>query len=174
MLNEAQISLTGYVATQPVTRIFNSGAGNLTMRVAWTPRWLDRATGEWADGNTSYVTVICWRKLAANVALCVRKGDPVVVVGRLSVRSFSDKDGKSRTAVEIDAISVGHDLSRGVASFQRVRPPTGLTASEFAALDGPVPGSGSRRPDADGDDNRSARARADDGDIPMPGEPEDE
>jgi single-strand DNA-binding protein len=135
-LNEAQISLTGYVATQPVTRIVKSGATNLSMRVAWTPRRQDRVTGEWVDGNTSYVTVICWRKLATNAGLCVRKGDPVIVKGRLSIRPYEDKQGVQRTAVEVEANSVGHDLSRGVALFQRVRPQTGLTASEFAASSG--------------------------------------
>src|SRR6266705_6723944 len=79
MLNEAQISLTGYVATQPVTRLVKEGVTNVSMRVAWTPRRQDRATGEWVDGNTSYATVICWRKLATNVAICLRKGDPVMI-----------------------------------------------------------------------------------------------
>ena len=133
MLNDAHVSLTGYVATQPVTKEILPGTTNLSMRVAWTPRRLDRATGEWVDGNTSYVTVICWRKLASNMATCLRKGDPVIVQGRLSVRPYDDKEGQSRIAVEVEASSVGHDLSRGVAQFQRVRPQTGLTASEFAA-----------------------------------------
>jgi len=136
MLNEAQISLTGYVATQPVTRQVKPGVSNVSMRVAWTPRRQDRVTGEWVDGNTSYVTVICWRKLGTNVSICVRKGDPVVVKGRLSVRPYADKEGVPRISVEVDANSVGHDLSRGVASFQRVRPQTGMTASEFAAANG--------------------------------------
>ena len=143
MLNEAQISLTGYVATQPVTRQVKPGVSNVSMRVAWTPRRQDRVTGEWVDGNTSYVTVICWRKLGTNVSICVRKGDPVVVKGRLSVRPYADKEGVPRLSVEVDANSVGHDLSRGVAGFQRVRPPTGMTASEFAAASGQPPG---RRP----------------------------
>ena len=136
MLNEAQISLTGYVATQPVTRQVKPGVSNVSMRVAWTPRRQDRVTGEWVDGNTSYVTVICWRKLGTNVAVCVRKGDPVVVKGRLSVRPYADKEGKPRISVEVDANSVGHDLSLGVAGFQRVRPQTGMSASEFAASSG--------------------------------------
>jgi len=133
MFNEAHISLTGYVATQPVMKEVGTGITNLSMRVAWTPRWQDRVSGEWVDGNTSYVTVICWRRLAGNVATCLRKGDPVVVKGRLSVRNYDGKEGVPRTAVEIDASSVGHDLSRGVAQFQRVRPQIGMTASEFAA-----------------------------------------
>jgi single-strand DNA-binding protein len=138
-LNEAQISLTGYVATQPLVRTTPSGALNVSMRVAWTPRRQDRVTGEWVDGNTSYVTVICWRKLASNAGVCVRKGDPVLVKGRLSIREFEDKQGMRRTAVEVEASSVGHDLSRGVAQFQRVRPQTGMTAAEYAAAQGQSP-----------------------------------
>ncbi|HTP16727.1 MAG TPA: single-stranded DNA-binding protein [Streptosporangiaceae bacterium] len=133
MFNEAQVSMTGYVATQPRWRGLGTPSPNVTMRVAWTPRRLDRATGEWADGHTSYVSVFCWRKLAENAATCLRKGDPVVVKGRLTVRDYNDKDGAVRTAVEVDASSVGHDLSRGVAQFQRTRPATGQTADEYAA-----------------------------------------
>lgn len=136
MVNEAQISLTGYVATQPVTKPVAPGVKNVSMRVAWTPRWRDRATGEWVDGNTSYVTVVCWRKLAANAAVSLRTGDPVVVMGRLSVRTYNDRNGVRKTAVDIDANTVGHDLSRGVSEFQRVRPKTGMTASEFEASQG--------------------------------------
>jgi single-strand DNA-binding protein len=133
MLYEAHISLTGYVATQPMTRLVKTGVTNVSMRVAWTPRRQDRASGEWIDGNTSYATVICWRKLATNAAVCLRKGDPVTVHGRLSVREFEDKEGRPRTSVEIDATSVGHDLNRGVATFARIRPQTGMTAAEYAA-----------------------------------------
>src|ERR1700735_2683687 len=133
MMNDAQVSLAGYVATQPTWREGSAARPNLSMRVAWTPRRIDRATGEWVDGNTSFVTVTCWRKLADNVATCLRKGDPVLVQGRLSVRPYEDKQGVPRIAVDVDALSVGHDLSRGVAMFQRVRPPTGKAADEHAA-----------------------------------------
>ena len=90
------------------------------MRVGYTPRRVDRETGEWADMASSFVTVICWRGLADNVATCLRKGEPVLVKGRLQVRPY-DKDGVSRLAVEIEASSVGYDLARGVANFQRAR-----------------------------------------------------
>jgi single-strand DNA-binding protein len=132
MSNDAQVSLTGYVATQPKYRTVGNGATVVSMRVAWTTRYIDRGTGEWVDGNTSYVTVSCWRKLADNVALCLRKGDPVVVKGRLSVRPY-EKDGIPRTEVDVDASSVGHDLSRGVASFQRTRRAPGETAADQLA-----------------------------------------
>ena len=91
------------------------------------------ATGEWSDGNTSFVTVTCWRKLAENLSKCLRKGDPVVVRGRLDVRAYVNKEGERRIAVDVDATSLGHDLSRGVANFQRTLPATGRTAEEAAA-----------------------------------------
>jgi single-strand DNA-binding protein len=183
LLNEAQISLSGYVATQPVTRSVPSGATNVSMRVAWTERRRDRVSGEWVDGNTSYVTVICWRKLGANVGVCVRKGDPIVVKGKLSVRTYDDRHGVPRTAVEVEASSVGHDLSRGVASFQRVRPPTGMTASEYAAVphNGGHPGSqlapdrsGGRAGAATGmrDGSTDSRELADE-DVPLADEPDE-
>jgi len=144
MVNEAQLSLTGYVASDPRSRETRNGVPQASMRVAWTPRWIDRASGEWADGNTSFVTVLCWRRLAANVATCIRRGDPVVIKGRLSIRPYEDKDGNARLAVEVDASSIGHDLSRGVAHFQRTRgglPP--LTPAGQSGGSGPGDGFGS-------------------------------
>lgn len=164
MVNEAQVSLTGYVATQPSFWTTSSGAPKVTMRVAWTPRYMDRSTGEWTDGHTSYVTVICWRKLADNVALCVRKGDPVVVKGRLSVRPY-EKDGMPRIVVEVDASSVGHDMSRGAAHFQRTKRAPGETAAgQLAAgfATGGLPGDEGLR----GDDGAQEAARAGTADEP--------
>jgi single-strand DNA-binding protein len=120
MINDAQVFLSGYVARDPRFRITASGISNVSLRVAYTPRRVDRETGEWTDGTTSFVSVVCWRTLADNVARCLHKGEPVLVKGRLQVRPY-EKDGVSRLAVEVEATSVGHDLARGVASFQRPR-----------------------------------------------------
>ena len=149
MANEAQLSMTGYVATQPAFWTTTSGATKVSMRVAWTPRHIDRVTGEWTDGHTSYLTVICWRKLADNVALCIRKGDPVVVKGRLSVRNY-EKDGTTRTAVEVDASSIGHDMSRGAAHFQRTKRAPGETAADQLAADQLTGGFGTGLPGDEG------------------------
>jgi single-strand DNA-binding protein len=111
---------------------------------------MDRVTGEWVDADTSFLSVACYRKLAENAATCLRKGDPVVVRGRVSVRNYEDKNGLQRTSVEVDATSVGHDLSRGVAQFQRVRPQTGMTAMEYRAAEEGLAGSEAIGPDSMG------------------------
>jgi single-strand DNA-binding protein len=120
-MNEAQVTMVGYIASAP--RLFVTKAGRFVanMRVGMTPRKLDKETGQWSDGDTSFVTVTCWRALAANVASCLRKGDPVVVKGRMRVRQYDDKDGNQRVDVEVDASTMGHDLNRGVAHFLRTK-----------------------------------------------------
>jgi single-strand DNA-binding protein len=132
MFNEAQISVVGYVASEPEYVQVGQGIPKLTMRVAWTTRRREPSTGEWVDANTSFVRVTCWRRLADNLATCLRKGDPVLLRGRLDVRPFVGKDGQRRISVDVDANTLGHDLSRGVAGFRRVWEKTARTADEAA------------------------------------------
>jgi single-strand DNA-binding protein len=122
MFNEAQLSVVGFVASEPTYRkVGAAGIPRLTMRVGWTTRRRDATTGEWVDANTSFVWVTCWRRLADNLATCLRKGDPVLLRGRLDVRPFTGKDGQRKISVDVDANTLGHDLSRGVvAGFRRV------------------------------------------------------
>jgi single-strand DNA-binding protein len=141
MMHDAQVNLAGYVATEPRFRKVAGDTSSTKLRVAYTSRRRDRETGEWTDGPTSFVNIQCWRTLADNVAMSVRKGEPVLVMGRLQVRRFEDAEGNPRTAVEVEATSVGHDLTRGVAKFARTKWPS--TADDIAAAEGaPGPGDG--------------------------------
>lgn len=130
MFNGATVTLAGYVATEPHYRTINDKTPIVSMRVAWTSRFVDRETGEWRDGKTSFANVNCWRKLANNVAPSLRKGQAIVLTGRLQVRDYDDREGKRRIAVDIDADAIGHDLSRGVAHFQRTLRSAGDTAAD--------------------------------------------
>ena len=132
MINDANIDLAGFVASEPSFKLLASGTSTAKLRVAYTERRFNRETGEWGDGPTSFVTVLCWRTLADNVAMCLRKGEPVLVRGRLRVREYDDKEGSLRSVTEVDASSIGHDLSRGVAHFSRTRRAPGETAAENA------------------------------------------
>jgi single-strand DNA-binding protein len=132
MSNDANIDLAGFVASEPSFKRLATGTSTAKLRVAYTERRLNRETGEWGDGPTSFVTVLCWRTLADNVAMCLRKGEPVLVRGRLRVREYEGKDGSRGTETEVDASSIGHDLSRGVAHFSRTRRAPGETAAKSA------------------------------------------
>src|SRR5215472_6598703 len=138
MIHEAQVHLAGYVATEPKFKKVAGDTSSVRLRVAYTARRRDKETGEWSDGPTSFVNIQCWRTLADNVSMSVHKGEPVLITGRLQIRRFEDAEGAPRTAVEVEASSVGHDLTRGVARFSRSRWPA---ASPAAALPDGAPGS---------------------------------
>jgi single-strand DNA-binding protein len=146
MLHDAQVHLAGYVATEPRFKKVAGDTSSAKLRVAYTSRRRDKETGEWTDGPTSFVSVQCWRTLAENVQISVRKGEPVLVMGRLQIRRFEDAQGTPRTAVEIEATSIGHDLTRGVAKFSRTRWPAAV-AAETA---GPAGTEGGTEPGASG------------------------
>ncbi|UZN04712.1 single-stranded DNA-binding protein [Cellulomonas sp. S1-8] len=88
-------------------------------RLASTRRVLDRRTGEFRDGPTLWFTVKAWRAAAVNLDASLRKGDPVVVVGRLGQSEWVAQDGGPRSELVLEALAVGHDLSYGSAQFRR-------------------------------------------------------
>jgi single-strand DNA-binding protein len=140
MIHEAQVHLAGYVATEPKFKKVTGDVSSAKLRVAYTARRLNRETGEWVDGATTFVTVQCWRGLADNVTKSLRKGEPVLVMGRLHIRRYDDTEGKPRTAVEVEASAVGHDLSRGVSNFSRTIHAASRAAAGASAADGREPG----------------------------------
>ncbi|MER6159140.1 single-stranded DNA-binding protein [Streptomyces sp. NPDC001868] len=116
-MNETLVCVVGNVATQPVCRELSTGS-SARFRLAVTSRYWDREKNEWTDGHTNFFTVWARRTLAANVASSVALGDPVVVQGRLKVRT-EQRDGQSRVSADVDAVAIGHDLSRGTSAFRR-------------------------------------------------------
>ncbi|MGC4946333.1 single-stranded DNA-binding protein [Streptomyces sp. DT224] len=139
-MNETLVTLVGNAATAVEFRETASG-GMARFRFAVTPRRWDRVKEVWADGHTSFYTVWAWRTLAANLTGSVAVGEPLVVHGRLKVRE-EELEGRRRTFVDIEAVAVGHDLTRGTAAFRRVvRGEPGLTSRYGPApvAEGPDP-----------------------------------
>ncbi|MHC5557974.1 single-stranded DNA-binding protein [Kocuria sp. U4B] len=127
-----QITVRGYVATDPESRSLPDGTVVVTFRLASTPRWFDQQSQNWRDGHTNWLTVQAFRTLGLNALASIRKGQPVVVVGRLKVRFWDGEHGRN-TAVDVDAVSIGHDLALGTACFQRTvnsAPPAEQTAEQ--------------------------------------------
>ena len=118
-MNETSLTVCGNVCTSPRHVVRDDGLMITSFRIASTLRKFDRDRRQWVDGETTFLTVSCFRALAANVAGSVEKGQRVMVVGRLRVRPWVKGD-RSGTNVEIEANSVGHDLSWGTASFTRI------------------------------------------------------
>ncbi|MEU8588064.1 single-stranded DNA-binding protein [Streptomyces sp. NPDC048664] len=116
-MNETTVCVVGNVATQPVYRESPTGP-TARFRLAVTARYLDREKNEWTDGHTNFFTVWARRSLATNVGASVSVGDPLVVQGRLRVRT-EQRDGQGWLSADLDAAAIGHDLSRGTSAFRR-------------------------------------------------------
>jgi single-strand DNA-binding protein len=120
---DTYVTVVGTVLHQPEKRVTNkSNALVATFKVATHPRRYDPKTERWVDAPSLRIRVNCWRRLAEHVAMSVNVGDSVVVYGRISTREWKTEQGEPRLSYEMDADNVGHDLSRGTATFVRARP----------------------------------------------------
>ena len=127
------ITIRGFVATDIKSSTTPGGVATASFRLGSTGRRFDRAANAWVDGNTNWFTVQGYRQLAGNMGCSIKKGQPVIVVGRLKIRSW-ESEGRVHHAVDIDADAVGHDLMWGAANFTRN---TGQNSSQ--TTDGPSP-----------------------------------
>lgn len=114
MAGETPITVAGNVVADPELRFTPSGAAVTNFRIASTPRTFDRTTNEWRDGDTLFLSVSVWRQQAENVAESVKRGDRVIVVGRLGQRQY-EKDGERKSSYEIQADDVAPSLLRATA-----------------------------------------------------------
>lgn len=128
------ITITGVVGTDPHHHVTTQGLAITSFRLASTRRYFDRAKGSWEDGETNWYTVSAFRQLATNASLAIRKGERVVVHGRLRLRAWETGE-KSGTAVEIEADAIGHDLAWCVTSYGRLRSSRPADASGADAPD---------------------------------------
>jgi single-strand DNA-binding protein len=116
---DTYVTLHGNLVADPIQRSTANGATVVGFRVASSGRKFDKASGEFRDGDTMYMAVSCWRALGGHVLATLRKGDSVLVLGRLLHRTYDDKEGNRRSVHEIDAIAVGPDLARCAADLRR-------------------------------------------------------
>jgi single-strand DNA-binding protein len=126
-VNDNLVTVVGNVVDSPRrVRLENGSVTNF--RMACTKRRFDRAKQEFVDGTTFWVDVECWGELGGNVSHSVSKGDPVVVRGEIGTREWESEHGR-RTAPQIRAYVVGHNLARGVADFRKVQRPVPSAAA---------------------------------------------
>jgi single-strand DNA-binding protein len=112
------ITLTGLVATTPRHITTSEGLAITSFRLASSQRRYDRVAQRWIDGDTNWYTVSAFRNLAQNAATSVSKGDRIILTGRVRIRDWENTD-RSGTTVEIEADSVGHDLTWGTSVYTR-------------------------------------------------------
>ncbi len=119
-MNDTFVTFHGWAGSHVRHRVARD-VSVATVRVAVTPRL--RREGEWVDGETTWYSVTAWRTLADHLRDSVRKGDPVIVHGRLRTETWAPEDGPASTTLHVEASLVGHDLTRGISHFIRAQRP---------------------------------------------------
>ena len=95
MLNKAQ--LLGRLIATPELKTTTNGISVTQFRIA-VQRNFKNKSGTY---DSDFLNVVAWRGTAQLVCKYFDKGDLIVVEGSIQSRSYVDKDGNKRTAVEI-------------------------------------------------------------------------
>lgn len=121
-MNDTEITVVGTVLTTPERRkTEKTNAVVTSFRIISNSRRFDKDAEQWIDGAAFRIRVNCWRRLADHVYNSVFSGEPVIVKGRITTREWKSDQGEPRLSYEIEATSVGHDLSRGTSKFTKVK-----------------------------------------------------
>jgi single-strand DNA-binding protein len=126
---DTQITIIGNLVDDPQLRYTPTGQAVANFRVASTPRFMDRQTNEWKDGDSLFLSCNVWRQAAENVAESLQRGMRVIVSGRLRQRSYETKEGEKRTVYEVEVDEVGPSLRNASAKVVRSSRATGGQAS---------------------------------------------
>src|SRR6185312_5372854 len=119
MAGETSITIIGNLTDAPDLRFTPSGAAVANFTIASTPRTFDRQANEWKDGETLFLRASIWREAAENVAESLTKGIRVIASGHLKSRSYTTKEGESRSSIELDVQEIGPSLAYATAKVQR-------------------------------------------------------
>ncbi|WP_146233389.1 single-stranded DNA-binding protein [Arthrobacter psychrolactophilus] len=115
-----RITVQGFVSSDFEMSTTQKGVAMGKFRMGSADSIKDPITNTWGDGPTNWYRVTTFRSLAANSVVSLRKGDRIIVVGRLNIRTYLRPDGTKGTSVEIEADSIGPDLKFGSAHFTRM------------------------------------------------------
>jgi single-strand DNA-binding protein len=119
MAGDTTITIVGNLVGDPELRYTPTGQAVANFRIASTPRFMDRTTNEWKDGDSLFLSCNVWRQAAENVAESLQRGMRVIVQGRLRQRSYETKEGEKRTVYEIEVDEVGPSLRNASAKVTK-------------------------------------------------------
>jgi len=121
MSGETVITVVGNLTDDPELRFTPTGVAVAKFRLASTPRFLDKASGQWKDGDPLFLQCNVWRDAAEHVAESLQRGARVIVQGRLRQRSYETREGEKRTVYELEVDEVGPSLKYATATVKKMQ-----------------------------------------------------
>lgn len=120
MAGEIQLTVVGTLTADPEVRFTQSGAAVCSFTVANNPRFFNKQSGKWEQGEATFLRCNAWRQLAENISETLRKGHQVVVLGRLQQRNYETQQGDKRTVMELTVEAIGPSLQFATAQVRKV------------------------------------------------------
>lgn len=141
MSGEPTLPLVGNLSSDIELTFTPSGVAVAHFTVASTPRYFDRTTNQWRDGEPLFLRCNLWRDAAENAAESLSKGARVLVMGKLKQRSYETRDGDKRTVYELEVDELGPSLRFARAQVTRTtgQAGSGTRGSGFSQRDTTTP-----------------------------------
>jgi single-strand DNA-binding protein len=166
MAEETRVTFTGNLTRDPELRFLEGGDAVCRFAIASTPRFMDRTTNEWRDGEPFFLECTAWRQLAERIAESLdggfKRGARVIATGVLKQRSYEVKDtGEKRTVVELTVEEIGASLRYATVAITKVKSGGGGGHAQRAAEgDDAWVGAAKARPSGNGQEARKEAAPA--------------
>lgn len=132
--------LMGNLGADPELRMTGGGQAVLKVRLACSEQYLDKQKVR--QERTEWIQCVIWGARGEGLGKILKKGDRILVEGRLRTESWEDKDGNKRYRTEVVATEV---LLQGSAGGKRERAPeperetVGAGAQDFGGSDDDIP-----------------------------------
>lgn len=139
-MTDPTITLAGNAVAAPELRYDPEGIAQATFTVACNHSEYDKITGQWVQGETTFMKVVASKRLAEHAAASITKGMRVMVSGKARTRSYQGRDGNKRTTVEVHADEVAASMLLTTVTVDQQARQTPPETRES-----PAPGTSSRR-----------------------------
>lgn len=130
MAGETVITVVGNLTADPELRYTQNGLPVANFTIASTPRTFDRQANGWKDGEALFLRASVWREFAEHVAGSLTKGSRVIATGWLKQRSYQDREGQTRTAIELEVDEIGPSLRFASAQVTRAASNNGRSGGQ--------------------------------------------
>jgi single-strand DNA-binding protein len=126
MVGLPTICMAGTLTADPELRFTPAGLAVCNFTVACNPRTLNRQTGQWEDGEATFLRCTVWRTVAENVGNSLRRGQRVIVSGSLKQRNY-EHEGQKRTTFDVDVDEIGASLKWANVEVRKIARTDGPT-----------------------------------------------
>ena len=100
------VTIVGNTTADAELRFTAQGKAVASFTVAVNER-VKNEDGTWGDGDATFYRVTVWDSIAEPAAEMIKKGAKVILTGRLKSRTYEDREGNTRTSLDVTADTVG-------------------------------------------------------------------